>query len=95
MRRVFADSSYLIARFDRQDQWRSRSNDLAVKLEDAQLILTDGVIHEFLNHMSRRRNELRLDAVRSVIEWRNSGNDGFLVIRQTPSINPDPTSHTA
>lgn len=83
MRWVFADSSFLIGLFDANDQWSSVSQTIAVQLADAQLILTDGVLHEFLNHVSRRTNYRRVEAAILVSEWRAGTDDRYIVVAQT------------
>lgn len=83
MRRIFVDSSFLIALFDDRDQWHSAAAERYASLRGVQLVTTDGVITEFLAHISRRRNEMRLVAVRQVQRWRRSEDQSVVVVRQS------------
>ena len=67
MTRVFADTSYWIARAVPRDQWRDSAiaayNELG---DEPQLVTTEEVLTEFLTHLSNKGPESRREAVDSV-----------------------------
>ena len=48
-----------------------------------QLVTTDGVLTEFLAHVSRRRNALRSAAAAQVQRWRRSPDEWLVIVRQS------------
>ncbi len=69
MNRVFADTSYWIARAIPRDQWR----DVAIAAyeglgDEPQIVTTEEVLTEFLAHLSHRGPESRREAVDSVLD---------------------------
>ncbi len=69
MNRVFADTSYWVARAVPRDQWRSAAITAYERLGDEpQLVTTEEVLTEFLAHLSNSGPELRREAVDSVLD---------------------------
>jgi predicted nucleic acid-binding protein len=65
LRRVFADSCYWIALFNRKDQHHTQAREATKELGTAQLVTSDGVFLEFLTY-ARRSTAFRQVAIQKV-----------------------------
>ncbi len=59
MRRIFADAVYWVALAHRKDQWHARSVQVSEQIGAANLVTTDEVLTEFLNHFSAYGDQMR------------------------------------
>ena len=67
---VFVDSVHLIALFVERDQWRSASLAAARDIQDRHRYASDGIVQEFLAHVSRYGAGARVEAARLVRDLR-------------------------
>lgn len=84
MKTVFADTGYWIALLDPQDTLHSKAINLSITLTQVQIITSEMVLTEILNHFSKRGNFLRYAAA-SFIESLQD-NPAITIIPQTDSI---------
>ena len=87
---LFVDSVYLIASFDRLDQWNESAAEFADLYETRNLLTTDGIIGEFLAHCSRLSPERRHSAARLAQQLRS--NDRIEVVELTSALVEDAIS---
>lgn len=64
MRRVFADTVYWIALANPKDQWHALAVKTSQALGRAEIVTTEEVLSEFLNHFSGRGRAMRGGATR-------------------------------
>jgi len=62
MKTVFADTGYWIALLDPQDTLHSKAINLSIALMQVQIVTSEMVLTEILNHFSKRGNFLRYAA---------------------------------
>jgi predicted nucleic acid-binding protein len=84
MKTVFADTGYWIALLDPQDTLHSKAVNLSITLSQAQIITSQMVLTEVLNHFSKSGNFLRYAAA-SLIESLKV-NPSISIIFQTDDI---------
>jgi predicted nucleic acid-binding protein len=66
MRRVFADTNYLLALINRNDHLHHAAMAAQKNVKSAQIVTTDEVLSEFLNYCSSRGPSIRLIAAQMV-----------------------------
>ena len=81
---VFVDSVHLIGLFVESDQWRSAALAAALDVEDRHRYTSDGVIQEFLAHVSRHGADVRVEAAGYVRQLRRDR--AATVIRHTDRL---------
>lgn len=71
MKRIFVDTSYIVALINRKDQWRQRTLEARELLSDAKLVTTELVLIEALNFVCTHGSQIRAitsEFVRSILE---------------------------
>lgn len=81
MKRVFADTSYWIARALPSDEWHERARSIAKTQRTSEITTTEEVLVEFLNALSKQKS-LRIRAVELI-----------KIIISDPRIRVIPQSH--
>ncbi len=84
MKTVFADTGYWIALLDPQDTLHSKAINLSVTFTQVQIVTSEMVLTEILNHFSKRGNFLRYAAVNFIESLQE--NPSITIISQTDSI---------
>ena len=84
MKTVFADTGYWIALLDPQDTLHSKAINLSVTFTQVQIVTSEMVLTEILNHFSKRGNFLRYAAANFIENLQE--NPSITIIPQTDSI---------
>lgn len=84
MKTVFADTGYWIALLDPQDTLHSKAIDLSITFTQVQIVTSEMVLTEILNHFSKRGNFLRYAAANFIESLQE--NPTITIIPQTDSI---------
>lgn len=67
MKQIFADTSYWVATLDDKDQWFEQAMDAASKIGQSEIVTTESVLIEVLNHFSDYRADIK-DYVANYVE---------------------------
>ena len=84
MKTVFADTGYWIALLDPQDTLHSKAINLSITFTQVQIVTSEMVLTEILNHFSKRGNFLRSAAANFIESLQE--NPAITIIPQTDSI---------
>jgi uncharacterized protein len=84
MKTVFADTGYWIALLDPQDTLHSKAINLSITFTQVQIVTSEMVLTEILNHFSKRGNFLRYAAANFIESLQE--NPSITIISQTDSI---------
>jgi len=84
MKTVFADTGYWIALLDPQDTLHSKAINLSVTFTQVQIVTSEMVLTEILNHFSKRGNFLRHAAANFIESLQE--NPAITIAPQTDSI---------
>lgn len=84
MKILFADTGYWIALLDPQDTLHSKAIDLSITFTQVQIVTSEMVLTEILNHFSKRGNFLRYAAANFIESLQE--NPTITIIPQTDSI---------
>jgi predicted nucleic acid-binding protein len=84
MKTVFADTGYWIALLDPQDTLHSKAINLSVTFTQVQIVTSEMVLTEILNHFSKRGNFLRYAAANFIESLQE--NSAITIAPQTDSI---------
>ncbi len=84
MKTVFADTGYWIALLDSQDTLHSKVINLSITFTQVQIVTSEMVLTEILNHFSKRGNFLRYAAANLIESLQD--NPAITIIPQTDSI---------
>ncbi|MBD2179450.1 type II toxin-antitoxin system VapC family toxin [Pseudanabaena sp. FACHB-1998] len=84
MKTVFADTGYWIALLDPQDTLHSKAINLSITFIQVQIVTSEMVLTEILNHFSKRGNFLRYAAANLIESLQE--NPAITIIPQTDSI---------
>ena len=84
MKTIFADTGYWIALLDPQDTLHSKAINLSITLTQVQIVTSEMVLTEILNHFSKRGNFLRYAAANFIESLQE--NPSITIIPQTDSI---------
>jgi predicted nucleic acid-binding protein len=84
MKTVFADTGYWIALLDPQDTLNSKAINLSITFTQVQIVTSEMVLTEILNHFSKRGNFLRYAAANFIESLQE--NPSITIIPQTDSI---------
>jgi len=84
MKTVFADTGYWIALLDPQDTLHSKAINLSITLTQVQIVTSEMILTEILNHFSKRGNFLRYAAANFIESLQES--PAITIIPQTDSI---------
>jgi len=84
MKTVFADTGYWIALLDPQDTLHSKAINLSITFTQVQIVTSEMVLTEILNHFSKRGNFLRYAAANFIESLQE--NPSITIIPQTDSI---------
>jgi len=84
MKTVFADTGYWIALLDPQDTLHSKAINLSITFTQVQIVTSEMVLTEILNHFSKRGNFLRYAAANLIESLQE--NPAITIIPQTDSI---------
>ena len=84
MKTVFADTGYWIALLDPQDTLHSKAINLSITLIQVQIVTSEMVLTEILNHFSKRVNFLRYAAANFIESLKE--NPAIAIASQTDSI---------
>jgi uncharacterized protein len=84
MKTVFADTGYWIALLDPQDTLHSKAINLSITFIQVQIVTSEMVLTEILNHFSKRGNFLRYAATNFIESLQE--NPAITIISQTDSI---------
>ena len=83
MRSVFVDANYLVASFQKKDQWHVAAEKAELGIKGSRLVTTDSVLCELLNYFSGYSEQTRREItgiVRDIL-----ADEEFAVIEQTRS----------
>ncbi len=67
MKQTFADTSYWVATLDDKDQWFEQAMDAASEIGESEIVTTESVLIEVLNHFSDYRADIK-DFVANYVE---------------------------
>ena len=84
MKTVFADTGYWIALLDPQDTLHPKAINLSITLIQVQIVTSEMVLTEILNHFSKRGNFLRYAAANFIESLQE--NSAITIAPQTDSI---------
>lgn len=84
MKTVFADTGYWIALLDPQDTLHPKAINLSITLIQVQIVTSEMVLTEILNHFSKRGNFLRYAAANFIESLQE--NSAITIAPQTESI---------
>ncbi|MEI6065541.1 MAG: PIN domain-containing protein, partial [Pseudanabaena sp. ELA748] len=84
MKTVFADTGYWIALLDPQDTLHSKAINLSITFTQVQIVTSEMVLTEILNHFSKRGNFLRYAAANFIESLQE--NPSITIVPQTDSI---------
>ena len=84
MKTVFADTGYWIALLDPQDTLHSKAINLSITFKQVQIVTSEMVLTEILNHFSKRGNFLRYAAANFIESLQE--NPAITIAPQTDSL---------